>query len=767
MKVEVLGRTFLVTCSPLHGDTGRVEGVVHTMADITERVRDLQALRATEDRFAKTFHASPDIIVLTSLADGRIVEVNDRLQALTGYTHDEIIGKTTAELRFWADPTDRERYVSLLQRDGRVRDMEVRFRIKSDEIRDTLLSGEIIELSDGKYILGVIRDVTEHKRMERALREKSGELERYFTNSLDLLCIADTEGYFRRLNPEWEKTLGYSLAELKGRIFLDFVHPDDLPSTLSAIAQLAEREEVLSFVNRYRHKDGSYRWIEWRSYPVGKLIYAAARDITERVLTEQALRESEERFATLFRKSPEALVLTSLADNKIMDVNEGFVEVTGYSREEVLEEPLDEIGMWADPEARGRFLAQLRRDGGVRDFEARFNHKSGSIRIGAVSAHVISIRGKEHLLSAFHDITARRRAEDEIRDLNEALRQHTEELSRSESRFRLLAENATDIIWTMDMDLHFTYASPAVTRVRGFTVDEALAQSVEETVAPESLPEALRVFQEELARERAGQGDPHRVKTLVLREPRKDGSLIWTETTVAFVRNPAGQATAILGVTRDVSERVEAQASLRRTLQQLDLAFAGVVATAGRIAEARDPYTAGHQRRVTRLACEIARKMALSQEQVEGLRIASLLHDIGKTAVPAEILARPGTLSELEFSIIKQHPVVAQDILRSITFPWPVAEIVLQHHERLDGSGYPRGLKGDQILVEAKILAVADVVEAMATHRPYRLAFPLEEALDEVRKHRGVKYDPQVVDACVDVFLHERFCFDEGKRAAA
>ena len=176
----------------------------------------------------------------------------------------------------------------------------------------------------------------------------------------------------------------------------------------------------------------------------------------------------------------------------------------------------------------------------------------------------------------------------------------------------------------------------------------------------------------------------------------------------------------------------------------------------------RDPYTAGHQRRVADLACAIGEEMGLSEDQIEGIRMAGIVHDIGKMYAPAEILGRPGQLTEIEFSIIKLHPQAGYDILRSIQFPWPIAQTVLQHHERLDGSGYPSGLSGEDIILEARILAVADVVEAMASHRPYRPAFSIGRALDEVSQKRGVLYDPEVVDACLRLFVEKGVQLNDG-----
>ena len=179
--------------------------------------------------------------------------------------------------------------------------------------------------------------------------------------------------------------------------------------------------------------------------------------------------------------------------------------------------------------------------------------------------------------------------------------------------------------------------------------------------------------------------------------------------------------------------------------------------------EIRDPYTAGHQQRVTQLACAIAEKLGVAPDIIEGLRIAGILHDLGKIRIPVSILSRAGSLMDAELEMIKIHPRVSFEILKNIPFPWPVAEIVLQHHERIDGSGYPQGLSGDQILLESRILAVADVVEATSSFRPYRPARGIEAALAKITQSKGVKYDAEVVSACQELFTNDRFEFDMEK----
>jgi len=198
---------------------------------------------------------------------------------------------------------------------------------------------------------------------------------------------------------------------------------------------------------------------------------------------------------------------------------------------------------------------------------------------------------------------------------------------------------------------------------------------------------------------------------------------------------------------------------LQQSYKRLRKTMEDTIYTIGKIAETRDPYTSGHQKNVSQIATFIAQEMKLPQDKIEGVRIASLVHDIGKISLPAEILNKPTKLSKIEYSLIKEHSQTGYDILRSIDFPWPIAQIVLQHHERLDGSGYPQGLKGEDILMEAKILGVVDVVEAMSSHRPYRPAWGIDKALEEISKNKSILYDPEVVDACLKLFKKKEFKF--------
>jgi len=217
--------------------------------------------------------------------------------------------------------------------------------------------------------------------------------------------------------------------------------------------------------------------------------------------------------------------------------------------------------------------------------------------------------------------------------------------------------------------------------------------------------------------------------------------------------NPQGKIIGSVSLGRDITARKQAEERLKKTMDE-------TIETMSKIIEAKDPYTAGHQLRVSQLAVAIAAELNLSQDQLEGIRVSSLIHDIGKISLPTETLSKPTKLTDLEFSLIKGHSQMGYDILKSIDFNYPVANIVLQHHERLNGSGYPQGLEGDNILLEAKIIGVADVVEAMSSHRPYRPALGMDQALKEISQNRNILYDAEVTDACLKLFKGEEFKFE-------
>ena len=233
----------------------------------------------------------------------------------------------------------------------------------------------------------------------------------------------------------------------------------------------------------------------------------------------------------------------------------------------------------------------------------------------------------------------------------------------------------------------------------------------------------------------------------------------WVITDKIPHKDKEGKVVGIVCLSKDITAQKQSEQNLQQTYQGLKKTMDTTLNTISKIIEVKDPYTAGHQQRVSQLSVAIAKELRLSQDKIEGVRIASLIHDIGKIGQRFEILSRPDELDDGEYNLIKRHSQTGHNILKAINFSYPIAQIVLQHHERLDGSGYPKHLKGNKILLEAKIIGVADVVEAMSSHRPYRPALGINKALEEILQNRDILYDPEVVDACLKLFKEKGFNF--------
>ena len=306
-------------------------------------------------------------------------------------------------------------------------------------------------------------------------------------------------------------------------------------------------------------------------------------------------------------------------------------------------------------------------------------------------------------------------------------------------------------VYSCTKDGQITYVSPSIARILGYTEDEFIDLL--------NKPPTDILNGEYVLPSPAGLANGRNLPYEML-IPCKDGSPCWLEVTEVEIRDENGETAAIECIFHNISERKKAELGLQASVEKLRKALAGTIQAMAFTVETRDAYTAGHQRRVTNLARTIAQEMGMGENEVDGLRMAGVIHDLGKISIPAEILSKPGKLTSLEFSLIKIHPQTGYDILKNIDFQWPIAQIVLQHHERLDGSGYPNGLRGEEIMPEAKILAVSDVVEAMSSHRPYRAKLGIDKALEEITMNRSILYDPDIVDTTVDLFTKKNFQFN-------
>lgn len=331
------------------------------------------------------------------------------------------------------------------------------------------------------------------------------------------------------------------------------------------------------------------------------------------------------------------------------------------------------------------------------------------------------------------------------------------ELRESEERYRGLLEISPDAIALTGLDNKIITCNQQAAALHGReTVGEMFRKDILKLIAPEDRERARANMAKTLE-----SGRLRNVEYTMLKE---DGSTFPAELSTSLVVDAQGKPTFLVHVVRDITERKQGETERQENTEKLRQALGGTIQAVVSMVETRDPYTAGHQRRVTHLARALAQEMSLSRDQIDGVRMAGAIHDLGKISVPAEILSKPGRLTEHEFNIIKTHPQVGYDILKNIEFPWPVAQIVLQHHEMLNGSGYPQGLSGAEILLEARILGVADFVEALSSHRPYRPALGTAKALEELSQNKGLFYDPGVVDTCIKLFVEKGFAFEPERR---
>jgi PAS domain S-box-containing protein/putative nucleotidyltransferase with HDIG domain len=327
-------------------------------------------------------------------------------------------------------------------------------------------------------------------------------------------------------------------------------------------------------------------------------------------------------------------------------------------------------------------------------------------------------------------------------------------LRASEQKYRTIFENSVEGIFQSTPEGRYISVNPALARMIGYDSPEEMMQSIT------NIAEQAYVNPEDRARYRELIEEQGVVEGFEMQHYRKDGSKIWVSLNSRVVKDATGKPFYYEGTIEDITRRKQAEEELKQTLEKLRKSLAGTIQAMAATIEIRDPYITGHQKRVSNLAHTIAQEMGLPNDMIEGIRMAGTIHDIGKISVPAETLSKPTELSDMEFGIIKVHPQTGYDILKEIDFPWPIAQIVLQHHERLDGSGYPQGLKGDHILLEAKILSVADVVEAMSSYRPYRPALGIDAALNEIEQNKGVLYDTEAVDICLKLFKEKGFRFE-------
>lgn len=682
----------------------RRDGFVAAMYDVTESRRAQQALAASEARFATAFRASPDAMIISRLSDGRCLEINEGLTEITGFTAEEVVGKTSMDIRIWNDPADRQRLVEELTALGTVSNLEAQFRRKDGRVITVLMSAHLVELDGEPCILSVSRDISERKRDQDALRDSEARYRAVSetVTSFVYSYLWDSSGVH---HVDWmagalEEVTGYTFEDVRKHGCWRFmVLPEDIELFDANHFELHPGQRATVELRIVR-ADGAIRWLRSsaRGQAVGggtaaRRVVGACEDITERKRLDEALQR---RVVALTQPPSEVGGLTfhDVFDvNEIQAIQDAFATATGVAS--VITAP----------------------DGSPITRPSNFRRLCDQI-----------IRGTDKGLQNCCDSDAA--------------------IGRGVPTGPIVQTCLSGGLWD---------AGAAITAGGEHIASWLIGQVLDEGSNPEQMLQYADEIGVDREAYRAALSEVPVMAQEQFRLIAESMHLIASRLSVIAYQN-VQQARFITEHARVERELAQEQ---ERGLERLRNTLYSVVEIVSQVTETRDPYTAGHQRRVAELAVRIAETMGLPAADVDEIRIAALVHDIGKMGVPAEILTKPGKLSDIEFEIIKSHSEAGHKIITSARLEGAIAEIVLQHHERCDGSGYPSGLTAGDLLQGARVLMVADVVEAMMLHRPYRPGLGQEAALDEIEQGAGRLYDADVAAACLEVFREQGFAFTQ------
>jgi PAS domain S-box-containing protein len=612
---------------------------------------------------------------------------------------------------------------------------------KDIDLKFEELAGEINVYSDNFSFLEDI--VGQKKTKEKLIKEEKKLLKNEVKFWQFIECIKegfwqlDKDGIITYINPGLTEILGYTSEEMLGKDYLSF-----MDGTYGKKAQIYIQRRKKGTIEKhdfnFLKKDDSKVFTRLEALPIYDEIgsyngsVAFISDLTEQKIIEDELKEYKDRFRDLDDLLPEAIFETDQKLN-IKFANKNFYRISGYSEGDLKKgfSVLKLLSSESLAYAQENIKKIIK---GVKTGPNKYKiiKKNGRIVYGLINSN--AIYDNEGNFSGLRitglDITKKKNQEDALKT--------------SEERYESLFKSSLDGIYQTTLEGKYIDINPALIKMLGYSSREELLK--------------VNVAKQIYLSSKARPSIDERGKIFIAQFRKKDSTIIWVEiSSRVFYKN--GKPDHHEGIVRDITHRIETEENLKLSYEKLQKTLNGAIKTLAYIVETKDPYTSGHQVRVAKLSIVIANELGLSKEKVIATSTASLIHDIGKISVPSSILSKPGTLTDLEFAMVKLHSQIGYDILKEIDFGYPIADIVLQHHERLNGSGYPKGLKGNDIMIEARIIAVADTVESMAAHRPYRPALGIDKALDELEKGRGVLYDKEVVDSCIRVFRENKFKF--------
>ncbi len=708
-------------------------------------------LKDSEVKYRRLFEAAQDGILILNGDTGHIMDANPFVLDMLGYTRTELLGKRLWEIGAFRDIDASKISYTELQQNNYIRYDCLPLETKDKRLIDVEFVSNVYQVDGLRIIQCNIRDVSEHKKLDLLLRqngERSEEKYRIlFETMAQGVLYQDVNGKIMAANPAAEKILGLTIDQLIERTCIDprwrSTHEDgtDFPGeTHPAMVALQTGKPVMNIsMGVFNSTEGRYRWILINAIPQFKpdedrpyQVYTTFTDITERKKAEDKL------LFTRFSLDNAADTMACVdREARFVDVNEAFCRTTGYSREALLSMRVNDIDPDYSAEMWPEFWKKLKQSGSL-VFESFHHSKEGVIYPVEISATYFEHNGKEYHSAFARDITERKQAEDKLK--------------KSEANYRAVIEAAADQIFVIDSEMKIlslnSFAAGFFHKNPEDMIGKSLTEIFPEQIAASTSANIRKVFET---------GTNTIIEDILTFGDKN----MWNSTSLSPMKDLNGKVIAVIGIVRDITAGKQSEENLITSYQKTKKTLNDAINTMAKIVEMRDPYTAGHQQRVAELATAIAREIGCGDEQVNQIRMAATIHDIGKIYVPSDILSKPGKITDNEFNLIKSHAQGGYDIVKSMDFPCSIAQSILQHHELLDGSGYPNNLKGEEICLEARILSVSDVVEAMSSHRPYRPALGIDKALGEISQNKGKLYDPDVVDACVRLFKEKGFILTE------
>jgi len=756
---------------------------ITAVIDITNRVTMEQELKESVE-FQQSVFETTSLATTIIDKDMTILKANKEFERLSGFSKEEIEGKkkwiefvAPEYLEMMMDYHDQRR----TDRARTPKQYEFKFITRKGDLKDIFLNIDMIPGT--RKSVASLFDTTERKRDEKALREANTIINR--SPAVAFLWKNKSGWPVEFVSENVKELFGYSVQEFKdGEIsFNETIYSIDLEKVGEEVTRYSKIEGLRSFSHQpYRivTKNKEIKWVEDITYirrdNKGTITHyeGIVFDVTKRKMIEDKLQMSENKYRSVVEYAP-LLISNFLPDGTITFVNKAYCDFRGKKYEDVIRTSIFATIPDQDREELIEKLAACTQESPVIVVENRVD-KNGEMRwVRWTDCAFFDNNGKVIYYQSYgQDIHEHKHVEQLLQALNRAAVAMASVLTKDEI-FNVIAEELRNLdtscmFFPIDktgkklLTKYLFYDSKSLEKA------EKLIGILHEDF---SFPiNAVKVYKEAIQQKKViFVENTEDLLHQILPNPLRGFSKLVIESLHASksIMAPLIVEGTVLGIFSVQSDYLRADDVPIFTiftdqlsgawkkielLQDLKKTIDGTILTIAATVEMRDPYTAGHQTRVADLATAIASEMHLSDEQIESIHMAGIIHDLGKINVPAEILSKPGKISDLEFEIIKTHPKVGYDLLKKIEFPWPIAQIVLQHHEKMNGSGYPQGLKGEEIMIEARIVCVADIVEAMSSHRPYRPSLGIEKALAQIKNDKGTLLDPDVVDACLKLFTH-------------